>query len=216
MNHTRLATRRSPLGFTLVELMVVVTIIGILASVAIPSYVRYVRKSKTVEATTSLRMIADGAKLYFMTAQVLVTVASRDVFVPQLTSAPSVGGVQAYMLAHKLPDASAGYVPTETHATACAQTGGVFNQSYLSQFAGEPWRALRFVPGGPFRYRYAWLVAQQSTSSTTGIGYAHALGDLNCDGKYAVWRMFVNELRSGGDQAIRITGPAMFQGEETD
>ena len=41
-------------GFTLVELMITVAIIGILASVAVPSYRSYVLKSRRVEAMSEL------------------------------------------------------------------------------------------------------------------------------------------------------------------
>ena len=49
--------RRSEKGFTLVELMIVVVIIGILASIAIPKFSSIISKAKTTEAKNILASI---------------------------------------------------------------------------------------------------------------------------------------------------------------
>lgn len=53
-------------GFTMIEIMIVVVIIGILASMAFPSYVEYVRKSAATEAPTVLSDMRTKMEQYYL------------------------------------------------------------------------------------------------------------------------------------------------------
>jgi len=52
-------------GFTLIELMIVVAIIGILAAIAIPNFLKFQAKSKMSEAKTNLGAIYTGQLSFF-------------------------------------------------------------------------------------------------------------------------------------------------------
>ncbi len=51
-------------GFTLIELMIVVAILGILAAIAIPNFMRFQAKSKQSEAKTNLGAIGTTAEAW--------------------------------------------------------------------------------------------------------------------------------------------------------
>ena len=52
-------------GFTLIEVMIVVAIIAILATVALPAYTDYVRRGKIAEGTSALLAMKTKMEQYF-------------------------------------------------------------------------------------------------------------------------------------------------------
>ena len=57
--------RRKETGFTLIELMIVVAIIGILAAIAIPNFMNYQCKAKQSEAKSNLGNIRTAEEAYY-------------------------------------------------------------------------------------------------------------------------------------------------------
>lgn len=64
-------------GFTLIEIMIVVVIIGILASIAYPSYQEYVRRANRAEGQAFLLDIAARQERFFSQNNAYVTSASE-------------------------------------------------------------------------------------------------------------------------------------------
>src|SRR5512145_2002009 len=60
-----LSKLRGKKGFTLIELMIVVAIIGILAAIAIPNFLKFQAKSKQSEAKTNLKAVFTAETAYF-------------------------------------------------------------------------------------------------------------------------------------------------------
>lgn len=57
------------MGFTLMELMLVVAIIGILGGVAVPAYLGYLEKARVARSIAEIRYIEKSVKLFYATAE---------------------------------------------------------------------------------------------------------------------------------------------------
>ncbi|MGH9960023.1 MAG: type IV pilin protein, partial [Pyrinomonadaceae bacterium] len=91
-------------GFTLIELMITVAVVAILASIALPSYLEQVRKSKRAEGKSALLRAAQNMERYY---------TSNNTYNATLTAA----GISAYSADSSTDSAYAIDLPVAT-ATA--------------------------------------------------------------------------------------------------
>jgi type IV pilus assembly protein PilA len=110
-------------GFTLIELMIVVAIIGILAAIAIPNFLKYQAKSKQSEAKTNLKGIFTAEMSYFGEQNKFVAVFNDIGFGLAGMDSSGLGGAKAYSFT--LDDSV--YIGLSTSKPANTDWGAVTN-----------------------------------------------------------------------------------------
>ena len=148
------AGRRHARGFTLIEMMITVAIIGILVAVAFPAYNQSVVKSRRSDAKTALLDLAQREERYLSTANQYTTSAPLLGYGTSATLPVSVmsGSASYYQLAVTVPTSapttfSATATPTGVQATKdtqCAtygltQTGAQSVTGTSSASPGDCW-----------------------------------------------------------------------------
>ena len=157
----KIPTIESPYYFTAVA--------GILAAVAIPAFVKYIRKSKTVEATESLDKIRNGAATYY----------AADQYTKQGKLKPK-----------QFPPSSKGWTPEKT---CCGQTADRCH-STAKDWDAPTWQALHFMMTEPHFYQYRFTSEGKGKDATFTV---EARGDLDCDGKFSHFRYLGDISKEG-------------------
>ena len=67
---------RNAKGFTLIELMVVIIIVGVLASISVPIYKQYTQKARAAEGQALCGSVASAEKVYFAEHNAYLAVAA--------------------------------------------------------------------------------------------------------------------------------------------
>ncbi len=136
-------------GFTLIELMIVVAIIGILAAIAIPNFMRFQLKAKAGEGKTNLAAIRTAQESYTAEFGTYVAAVTEPVGAPtsmkQLWAPPVSSG---FLIVGWAPEGAVYY---QYDVTTNAPSGTEFVAEAVSDIDGNTtnnqWAYMKPVPG---------------------------------------------------------------------
>ncbi len=114
-------------GFTLIELMIVIAIIGILAAMAVPNFKKARASARQKACFSNLRVIQGAVEMYNMDNSVMMDTLSND----QVAN-PDTGNLKGYIKAVVGPETSCSYKGdklSEDGEVTCGYHGSLTNQA---------------------------------------------------------------------------------------